>query len=337
MQSQNFFDIISTLAKLILDKRCMNNMTETIPKFPNFRPFTMNDIAWYYDYYLEQGLNPYVDIHPENLFVWLNINDDLMISELDGDIVIRYTNVLNNNQTNIIPLSNSLKNSALEKIFSYLKDNNLLLELHEVPSIICKELDQNKWLIEDDRDSYEYILDTNQQSVMEGSNFSDRRRDMKRFERMYPNEVMEAKYYKHVDDNVKNAFLHHINTMPFNIRIESSQQNLVEPIAIRKNIEYSSIFHKKALVIRINKKIVSLSMVSYLDDNTAAINHLKVDYSIKNIFRYTIYQLAKILKEDGINEMNFEQDLGIEGLRTFKKQLRPSRFLEKKIIRPRPQ
>lgn len=74
-------------------------------------------------------------------------------------------------------------------------------------------------------------------------------------------------------------------------------------------------------------------MISYLDNNTAAINHIKVNYSVQDIFRYTVYRLAKILKKSGIAEMNFEQDLGIEGIRTFKMRLRPSRFLEKKIIR----
>lgn len=320
----------------LLNKK-LDNMAETIPKFPDFRLFTIDDIKWYYNYYLENKINPYVDIHPENLFVWLNINNDLMISEIDGAIVLRYTNVLDNNHTNIIPLSNPLKNSVVESIMSYLQENNLPLELHEVPSIICGELDQNKWLIEDDRNSFEYILDTNQQSDMVGSNFYDRRRDIKLFKRMYQNEIMEVKYYKEFNNEIKEAFVHHINTMPFNSRAEAAQQNLIEPTAIRKNLEYASIFHKKTLIIKINGEIASLSMISYLDDNTASINHLKVNYSIKNIFRYTVYQLAKILKEDNINEMNFEQDLGIEGMRTFKEHLQPSRFLKKKIIRPRPQ
>lgn len=311
-------------------------MAEIIPKFPNFRLFTIDDIPWYRDYYLEKKLSPYVDIHPENLFVWLNINNDLMISELDGDIVIRYTNVLNNNKPNIIPLSHSLKNSTLEKIITYLQDNDLPIKLSEIPSIMCGEIDQNKWQVEDNRDSYEYILNTNQQSTMEGSNFYDRRRDIKIFERTYPNDIIEIKYYEQFDDNIKNLFLHHINSMPFNSRAKSSQQNTIEPIAIRKNLEHALNFNKKALIIKINGEIASLSMISYLDQHTAAINHIKVDYSIKNIFRYTVYQLAKLLKENNIIEMNFEQDLGIEGMRTFKEHLQPSRMLKKVTIRPKP-
>lgn len=310
-------------------------MTEKIPEFPDFRLFTIDDITWYHNYYLERKLNPYVDIHPENLFVWLNINNDLMISELDDNFVVRYSNVLDNNRMNIIPLANPLKDSTLEKIISYLKDNKLPLELHEIPSIICCELDQNKWQIENDRNSYEYILDNNQQSILQGSNFHHYRKNINNFERAHLDDSVDVQYYKEFNNEVKEAFLYHIDTMPFNSNKETSQNNLIEPIAIRRNLECASTFHKKALIIRINGKIVSLAMISYLDQNTAAINHLKVNYSIQDIFRYTVYRLAKILKEEGINEMNIEQDLGIEGIRIFKKLLQPVRFLEKKTIRPR--
>ena len=312
-------------------------MKNNTPEFPNFRPYTINDTKWYYDYYIKQGLSPYADINPENLFVWLNINNDLMISELDGIIIIRYTNILDDNNINVIPIVNPLNDSIIDKIMSYLNENNLPLEIHEVPSIICNELDHNKWLIEDDRDSYEYILDTNQQSKLQGGDYSRQRKIIKTFERVQSKNNIDIQYYKNINDNIKEAFLHHINTMPLNSKEESSGQNVAEPIAIKRNLEYASIFHKKALVIRINERIISLSMISFLDKKTAAINHLKVDYSIQDIFRYTVYQLAKILKQEGINEMNIEQDLGIKGIRDFKIILRPKRLLEKKIIRPRPQ
>jgi len=309
-------------------------MLETVPKFPDFRLFNISDIKWYYDYYCSKNLNPYADINPENLFVWLNMNDDLMISELNDDVVIRYTNVLDNNRINIIPLANPIHNSSLEKIMSYLKENNLPLELNEIPSISCHDLDNTKWQVEDDRNSYEYILDTQQQSVLEGKEFSRQRRRINFFEREHLNEPIDIQYYIEIDEQVKDIFLHHIDTMPFNSNSEASQKNSTEPIAIRKNLDYAAAFHKKALIIKIDGQVVSLAIISYLDKNTAAINHIKVDYSVQYIFQYTIYRLAKILQENGISEMNIEQDLGIEGLRTFKERLQPSRFLKKNIIRP---
>ncbi len=312
-------------------------MTDNIPDFPDSRKFTLNDIDWFYQYYIEHGFNPYVDIHPENLYVWLNIHNDLTISRLDGFLILSYTNILDDNKFNIIPLANPLKNQVLEQIMSYLKNRGLPLEIREIPSTICDELDQDQWQLDDDRDSFEYILDTSQQSLLEGKIFHHQRRRINYFEREHSNDEIEIKYFREFDDEIKEAFSRHIDTMSFNSSDESAQNNVVEPVTIRKNLEYAPTFHKKALVTKINGDVVSLAMLSYIDKNTAAINHLKVDYSVKYIFQYTIYQLAKILKDDGIAEMNIEQDLGISGLRTFKERLEPSRLLEKKIIRSRHQ
>jgi hypothetical protein len=218
-----------------------------------------------------------------------------------------------------------------------LKENNLPLELTEIPSNICLELSPDEWQIDDDRNSYEYILDVNQQSELIGSSFYRQRNYIKSFERDHANDQINITFYNDFNEEVEEMFLHHINTMPFNSNHEAAQRNSIEPIAIRRNLELATKFQKKALIIKINNEVVSLSMIAYLDPDTAAINHLKVNYSVPNIFRYTVYQLAKMLKENGISEMNFEQDLGIPGLRTFKELLHPSRFLEKKTIRPRHQ
>lgn len=307
----------------------------TIPDFPNFRPFTTNDITWYYDLYLAEKLNPYADINPENLYVWLNMNNDLTICKLYSAVILKYTNVLNNNIINIIPLKNPLSNIIIDRITSYLKANDLPAALREVPAVICNELDRSRWLIEDDRDSYEYILDTDQQSILEGSDFSRQRRRVNFFEREHSDDNIDIQYIEEINEKTKEDFIHHINTMPFNSNESTSLQNITEPKAILKNLEYALTFHKKALTISINSSIVAIAMISYLDNNAAAINHLKVDYSVKYIFQYTIYQLAKKLKENGIKEMNIEQDLGIEGLRVFKERLQPSRLLKKVVIRPR--
>lgn len=317
------------------NEKSASNISEALPNFPEFRLFTFDDISWYGDFYLDNNLSPYADLSPDDILIWLNYNDDLMISRLDDTVILFYTNVLDNNRINVIPLASSLSDSVLEKIMTYLKEKKLPAELREIPSVICSELDDNKWLLEDDQNSFEYILDTQQQSSLNGSEFSRQRRRIKFFDRNHANDRIDIQYYQEINDAIKADFLNYIDTVPFNSSDEATAENCTEPVAIRRNLDYAPSFHKKALIIRINGVIVSLSLISYLDEKSVAINHLKVNYSVQYIFQYTIYQLAKIFDEEGIPEMNIEQDLGIEGLRIFKERLHPSRFLEKKIIRPR--
>lgn len=305
-------------------------MLDNIPTFPNFRLFLIDDINWYEQYYYDNKLNPYVDIHPANLFVWLDMNNDLGISKIDNCLIISYTNSLDGKEKNMIPISENITDDIIGKIFLYQQKNNLPNAIKEIPSISCQCISTIKWVTENNRNSFEYILDNNQQFDLIGDHFYHTRNFIKRHE----TDDIEVKFYEEFNDGIKNEFLHHIETKDLTIH-DSSQYDNFELIAIKRNLEYADIFKKKAMIIKINGEVVSLSMIAYLDDKTAAINHLKVDYSIKDIFRYTVYQLAKNLLDRGITEMNFEQDLGIEGMRKFKELLKPSRFLEKVTIKPR--
>ena len=310
----------------------INIMKNTIPIFPEFRPFTFDDISWYCDFYHDNGLSPYADISPDDLFVWLNYNEDLIISKINNAIILQYTNTLDNNKINIIPLGRPLKDNTVEQVMRYLTEKKLPEVIREVPSVLCCNLDEKKWSILEDRDSYEYILDTREQSSLGGSDFSRQRRRINYFEREHSCDKIDVQLHKDINDDIKELFFQYINSMPFNSSQNSSNQNLTEPAAIKRNLEYATAFRKQVLVIKINDKVASLSLISCLDDDTVAINHLKVDYSIQYIFQYTIYRLAKIFDETGIKEMNIEQDLGVEGIRIFKERLQPSHFLKKKII-----
>lgn len=293
------------------------------------------DMEWYYNFYLKNGLNPYVDVNQENMLTWLDLNKDLMISKINETLVLQYTNSLNDNAINTIPLSKKLDDQIIETIFLQLRKLNLPLELHEVPSIICNELSDAIWDIEDDRNSFEYLLCTTQQALLPGREFKHQRRHINAFNQEHKNDKIEIKFHNMVDQNIKDLFIQHIESKSLNKKAESSENNKLEPIIIKKNLEYASLFNKKALTIKINDKYASFAILSHLDNNTVALNHLKVDYSVDNIFTYSINALACILRDMGISKINIEQDLGIQGLRTFKERLQPICYLEKKIIKPK--
>lgn len=308
---------------------------ENVPEFPLFIPFALNDaLTWYQAFYRENKLDPYTDISPANILAWINFNNDLVVSKIDNCVIFKYSNILDNNKINLLPLAEQLTDQVIEKAMQYLKDNNLATELHEVPSVICSALDQTKWKLEDDRANYEYILDTSEQTLLEGNDFYRQRKIVRHFERVHSQDTIDVEY-REIDEEIRSMFLQHIKTKPLNNREEAATKNVEEPTAIQNNLELAEAFHKKALVVKINNAVVSLTIFSPLNQEVVAVNHIKVDYAVPEIFRYTIYQLAKKLQENGIKEMNAEQDLGEDGIREFKELLRPVRFLEKKIIKPR--
>jgi len=60
-------------------------------------------------------------------------------------------------------------------------------------------------------------------------------------------------------------------------------------------------------------------------------NHIKCDYEYPDVYGYAFYNLFLIAQSKGIKWVNFEQDLGKEGLRRIKTFFRPERMLKRYI------
>lgn len=307
-----------------------------LPNFPNFRPFNVADIDWYNSFYIKNGLNPYADAHFGNLLTWLDINNDLNISVIRDDaVVFKYTNPLNSNEINLLPLAHNLTNDDIEKITNYIKGCGSLASIQEIPSTICRNLDKDRWRIEEFRDSYEYVYSVKEQSELIGPEFSNHRRVRSHFERTYLKDDIIISLSDCSNEDSSKLIINFIEHNKLNHSEEAEVNNKYESNVIKKSQKLSSYLHKKLMTIKINGRVVAIVIISFLDQKTISLNHIKVDYSIRDIFNYTFYRLAKLLDEMDIDEINLEQDLGIDGMRIHKEKLRPSRMLEKKIIRPR--
>jgi len=304
-----------------------------LPVFPLFKPFNTDDINWYNKFYLESKLNPYADVHYANLLTWLNINGDLSISKIDDNTVIfRYKNPLNSNETNFLPVSKELTDDTLTKVFQYISNSKINASIQEVPSIICKRLDKKKWGINDYRDGFEYIYNVDEQLELQGSNFSNQRRVISHFERVHENNKIDISLNKCTEKNANKTIQDFIANNRPNHNTFAAEDNVYEPIVIKKSLDIAEFLQKEVLTVAIDNEIVSIVIISPLDNETISLSHIKVNYSIRDIFNYTFYQLAKLLHNIKVKEINLEQDLGIEGMRLHKEKLRPSRMLKKVTI-----
>lgn len=304
-----------------------------LPVFPLFRPFNIDDIDWYNIFYLENKLNPYADVHYANLLTWLNINSDLNISKLDDNtIIFRYNNPLNSNETNFLPLSKELTNETLKRIFQHIDSSGISASIQEVPSIICNKLDRMIWTINDYRDGFEYIYNVEEQMKLEGPNFSNQRRVKSHFERVHANNKIDINLTNCTEENAKNIIQDFVASNRSNHNVIAAEDNIYESKVIKKGLDIAGFLQKKLFTIAIDDEIVAIVIISPLDDETISLSHIKVNYSIRDIFNYSFYQLAKLLQNTNVKEINFEQDLGITGMRFHKEILRPSRMLKKTTI-----
>ena len=104
---------------------------------------------------------------------------------------------------------------------------------------------------------------------------------------------------------------------------------------MQRFIEVSEKLNTISVGIFIKEKLVAF-IINELTHNDYAIIHFdKSDIAFVGISSYMRQVSAKILNEKGYTHINFEQDLGIIGLREAKQQLRPAFFLKKYLITQR--
>lgn len=302
--------------------------TESFPLFPEFRKFKRNDVSLYKAYY--SNVKPYADLNAANLLVWADIFDDLAVSLLHGTLVLRYSNPFQGKNVSYALCGAPISTEDLRKVFELQMSLGQDIILREIPPHLLPHDDSN-FIVYKDRDSYEYILDVAQQAKLEGKPFSRQRRRIGFFEREHKQDIFTVEHRPYIDHALVGELEQFM--VDYDTMAELSEDNL-EPIALQKTLLFSKKLGKEVFLIKKNDQLVAFCVFVRVD-STAIVNHIKVDRDIQYMFDYSTYRLSQYFQAAGIKEMNFEQDLGLPGLRDHKMRLHPVRFLEKVCIMPK--
>src|SRR5690606_15782409 len=113
----------------------------SFPNFPEFKKLTIDDKDAYLNYY--SVLNePYCDCIIDNLLIWLDFYDDLQASDLNGNLIIRFTNVLDNNLVYFSIIGITDLSSTIDQLFGYIKEQTGQAVLSFVPEQIAEQIRQ---------------------------------------------------------------------------------------------------------------------------------------------------------------------------------------------------
>lgn len=298
--------------------------------FPIFRNFTAEDYVDYMAVYTATNA-PYADISPANLLVWLNIDGTLRISRLDDSLVLRYSNPFDDGEENFILLEKAPGYEHFKKIFALARDEGVTASMRELPYATLPFLPASEFTVTPNRDSFEYILDTGLHTGLAGKSFSIQRRRMGYFKRVHEDDDIDVMFYDHIGDEQKKLMLDLISQWKIVANEDNLSSDNREFEALTYAIHTADILNRDLMLICINGKPAAFSLFSIYGD-TAIVGHIKVDYEIQYAFDFATYSLACELSGRGIPYMNFEQDLGIPGLREHKLRLRPVRMLEKSDV-----
>lgn len=313
----------------------MNDMISlnSVPHFPNFRNFTVLDLSWYSEFY--KILTPYADLSPGNILIWLDLNRDLSISQINGALTLRYSNPFAENVDTFTILDTALNGGHINEVFAFQRQQGLDIGIFEIPDTFAKSLPSSDFNVQTSRDSWEYILDVSQQVAMHGRKFQRQRTALNNLSRTYSEKQISTLVSTEFDLSVAEAIRFSLNNwqITHNIQENNTNHHNFERVALERVLELGAKSEKQCIKIFLNKQLSALVLFNTYGD-TATVGHVKVDYSIDNIFDAAIHFLARHLKSAGVKRMNIEQDLGVPGIRRHKNLMRPISMLKKVNIMP---
>jgi len=270
-----------------------------------------------------QSFPPYSDFNVWNILGWSH-QDRTSYSFLNNNLVIRYKDWYENKY-----LYTLLGVSRIDHTLQIL--SHVTNQLEQIPEIVVQKISRHKNLIiEEDLDNHDYILSIEKLAKLRGNSFRSIRKEVSRFVKLYPGHSIRVLNFK--------------NNRDFNNIIEISRvwcirkgfdQNETdgEVEGIINFMKCSGLFHDFSVGLYLGEKIIGFT-INELAGNGMAVGHIGVsDWNYKGSSKYIEHITAKMLSQKGCIYINYEQDMGIPGLRLSKSAYRPVFFLKKYKIR----
>ncbi len=295
-----------------------------IPEFPQFKPLELSDKKDIEK--ITQKYPPYSDFNFVSMWIW-NVFGDMKISLLNQNLVVVFNDYLSSKPFISFIGKNKISETTSELIrFSqkFYKSSSLKLIFEEA----AKELTKSGFTVTSDRDSHDYVYSISHLASMDSWTQSTISKGIRRFIKKYPDYVIKQ---DSIQEKSKDEYLKMFGRWSDNKNItnhfELNEYKAFERLfQIKdKNIQLISLYVKDVLV--------GFTVYEILPDNYAISHFAKADSEYhSSVYDILNWEEAKILKKIGIKYYNWEQDLGILGLRNSKLKYKPSFLLKQFII-----
>jgi hypothetical protein len=301
----------------------------SFPKFPEFQKLTINDRDMYLYYYAQLD-EPYSDFSFDNALVWLDFHNDLEVSDLNNNLVLRFTNILENNTTCYSIIGVSHLEATIYTLLGFLVRCRERPVLSYVPEQITLAINHPAIHIQEDIDNKDYIYDVNSLAAIHGKQYRNLRERVIKFEN---NQNISIRPLNSRDQVTKEMIFSTIQKWSETENFLHNDPNRLELVAIRKHLDLAESLNMHTHGIYLDDKLVCIIITHSPPHKGWLIgNHLKYDYDYPGAFGYAVHVLAQLAQSEGIAWLNIEQDLGIEGLRRIKTLLRPEKFLRRYTV-----
>ena len=295
-------------------------------KFPHFVAFSLNNKEAYLKHFISSLREPYCDFSLYDVSIWLNYNNDLEVCILNDNIIFRFSNVLEDNKVRYTILGKNKLKDTLKKLSTYLFAAGEELKLVYIPEEIAltvKKLDIPGVQVEEDRKNNDYIYNVDSLVGLQGKQYENLRRRIAHFRK--DNNDIQIKELDLTSRTVQKL----VATTVLKWSSRNDPENGEYP-AIQKHLKLAKELPVFAYGLYSNGVLININIFHLPPHKGWLIfNHIKCDYAFRDVYGFAFYSLFLMAQSKGIRWINFEQDLGLEGLRRIKTFFRPEKMLHR--------
>lgn len=305
-------------------------LMDTLPAFPEFVKLSIDHKQILRN--IVEAFPPYSDFNFVSLFTW-DTDGDIALSSLNDNLVIRFSGYTDDD--NFLSLLGN--NKILETIDVLLEECEKLGLQPELKLIGESVIDaiplnhRNKYHIEEDRDNHDYILSATNMSEI--SNFHPKKRTKYNH---FMNNHGEHAVCKELDLTSKKiqTDIEQLLKEWQHLRNKNDEDVRKEFEAIDRCLKHASDLNMLGYGTYVKDKLIAFTLFEVVHNKTAMLHFGKTHTEHIGANEHLQHRLAQYIASLGIELMNNEQDLGIEGLRKSKEASMPVNFLKKYTIRP---
>jgi hypothetical protein len=298
-----------------------------IPIFPIFKKLTLSDKKSIDS--ITSGFEPYSNYNFANLWSW-DYDKSVKISRLNGNLVVMCNDHFLT-ETCINFLGNNKINETLETLFLFLRTHHLEPVLNSVPRISVQGANPDLYEIVPNRSSYDYIYDLNSLAYFTEPKYSHKRKAANQFFRKFPSAKLKTLNLAtaQIRTNIQKLNKSWLSQKD---KVSTKIEFQHESSAIKRFID-GNFSNSLCLGLYVDNILAGYSCFSLLDGGFTLCQFSKADTRFYGVYEYLMRESASFLVTKGYKKLNYEEDLGMEGLRQAKLSYKPLSFLEKYNVR----
>jgi hypothetical protein len=297
----------------------------TEPVYPVFKPILLNEQKMISDFLGVDKTSPTVDSSLWNLLFWTATDSPNRFSFLNGNLVVQQT--VATHQT-ITFIGQRAFDQTLDTLLARYDAVDLLTDS------IIHLVDPKRYEIRELRDRFEYLCNAERLSKMAGRAWERRRSDVNTFRRACPTAEVTTLT---LDSQETRRSLMDIFEQWTAERPEPDESSQQEVAAFERFLSFAPCFDYVVFALKEGRVLIGFQVYELCQ-----LKDISICWFAKTLHQYPgastfLYSKSACLLRQhyGISHINMTDDLGLQGLRSFKLSLRPERLIKKYSVRKR--